>query len=132
MSDQTDPVPTTPDEERVVDDPTTLDPTDEDIRDAAAEAGDLRPIGEELADRDAARQMRSVEPGAEGPPGSGVEGADDALVESTDDAGEIGDASGSESDMAADLQPAAEQGHRPGDEMVADGDDPSEAADLSD
>ena len=32
MSDQTDPVPTTPDEERVVDDPTTLDPTDEEDR----------------------------------------------------------------------------------------------------
>ena len=132
MSDQTDPVPTTPDEERVVDDPTTLDPTAEDIRDAAAEAGDLPLIAEELADRDIAQQMGSVEPGAEGPPGSGIEDADDALVESSDDAGEIGDASGSESDLAADLQPAAEQGHRPGDEMVADGDDPSEAADLSD
>jgi hypothetical protein len=76
--------------------------------------------------------MRSVEPGAEGPPGSGVEGADDALVESTDDAGEIGDASGSGSDLAADLQPAAEQGHRAGDEMVSDGDDPSPVEDLSD
>ena len=68
MSDQTDPVPTTPDEERIVDDPTTLDPTAEDIRDAAAEAGDLPLIAEELADRDIAQQMGSVEPGAEGPP----------------------------------------------------------------
>lgn len=132
MSDQTDPVPTTPDEERIVDDPTTLDPTDEDIRDAAAEAGDLPLIAEELADRDVDRQMRSVEPGAEGPPGSGIEDADDALVESSDDAGQILDASGGASDLAADMEPAAEQGHRAGDEMIADGDDPSEVEDLPD
>lgn len=132
MSDLTDPVPTSPDKERVVDDPTTLDPTDEDILDAAAEAGDLPPIGVELADRDAARQMHSVEPGAEGPPGSGIEDADDALVVSSDDAGEILDASGDTSDLAADLEPAAEQGHRAGDDMVADGDDPPQVKDLSD
>lgn len=131
MSEPTEPTPTTPDEERFIDDPTTLDPTEEDIRDAAEETGDLPPIDEELADRDAARQLRTVEPGAEGPPGSGVEGADDVLVESTDDAGEIRDASGSASDLANDLQPAAEQGHRVGDEMVGHGDDPSEVEDLS-
>lgn len=131
MSDPTEPLPATPDEERFIDDPTVLDPTEEDIRDAAADTGDLPPIGEELADRDAARQLRSVEPGAEGPPGSGVEGADDLLVDPEDDAGEIRDASGSASDLSNDLQAAAEQGHRVGDEMAAQGDDPSQVADLS-
>lgn len=131
MSNPTDPTPATPDEERFIDDPMTLDPTEEDIRDAAADTADLPPIGEELADRDDARQLRSVEPGSEGPPGSGVEGADDVLVDPDDDAGEIADASGSASDMSNDLQAAAEQGHRVGDDMVSQGDDPSQVEDLS-
>lgn len=105
IEDLPEPLPTVPDEERFIEDPATFDPSDEDIRDAAAETGDLPPISDELADCDAARQLRTVEPGAEGPLGSGVEGADDFLVESTDDAGEIRDASGSASDVATICSP---------------------------
>ncbi|SLM88733.1 hypothetical protein [Brevibacterium yomogidense] len=106
------------------DDPTLAEPTPGEIRDAAAEAGETPGIGEELADRDTADGLGVTEPGAEGPEGTGIEGADDALVDLEDDAGPIGDASGSVSDASPDLATAADQGNREGDEMLAEGDDP--------
>lgn len=106
------------------DDPTLAEPTPGEIRDAAAEAGEIPGIGEDLADRDTADGLGDTEPGAEGPEGTGIEGADDVLGDLEDDAGPIGDASGAVSDASADLETAADQGNREGDEMLSEGDDP--------
>lgn len=72
-----------------------------------------------------------TEPGAEGPIGTGVEGADDIL-----EAERQGDDDGIDS---ADLHPrfapdevaAAEQGNRIGDEMASGGGDAAEVAELT-
>ncbi|RBP62815.1 hypothetical protein DFO66_11381 [Brevibacterium sanguinis] len=77
-----------------------------------------------------------VEPGAEGPVGTGVEGADDALLEDTDwDQGdrEMFDDNAPEmpTELSMDETPAAEQGNRVGDEMAAEGLDDAEVAELS-
>lgn len=71
-----------------------------------------------------------IEPGAEGPEGTGIEGADDALI---DDAGwdDEQDAPALDGDLDTDPITAAEQGNRDGDEMVSYGDDDSEVAELS-
>lgn len=71
-----------------------------------------------------------IEPGAEGPEGTGIEGADDALIE---DAGwdDEQDAPALDGDLDTDPIAAAEQGNRDGDEMVSYGDDDSEVAELS-
>lgn len=71
-----------------------------------------------------------VEPGAEGPEGTGTEGADDALVEDTgmeDDA----DAPALSAEFSTDSTAAAELGNRPGDEMVSEDEDNAEVAELS-
>ena len=62
-----------------------------------------------------------IEPGAEGPEGTGIEGADDALV---DEAGweDENEAPGLSDEFNTDQSPAAEQGNRVGDEMVSDDD----------
>ena len=114
----------------VPEDLSSAEPSEEAILAAAAEADEPRGIAEELADRDASQYLSAVEPGAEGPPGTGTEGADDVLVDSTDDAGYIRDASGGGSDYAEDLQSAAEQGNRAGDEMASTNLDDDEVADL--
>ncbi|HLR45018.1 MAG TPA: hypothetical protein VK065_07510 [Brevibacterium sp.] len=127
-----DPTAPTVDEENPadpIDDPTLQEPSEAQIRDTAVD--DLPPVGEELAERDAKRQLGDVEPGADGPVGTGVEGADDVLVDADDDAGRIGDASGSPSGRAEDDAPAADQGNREGDEMVDEGDDASLASDMA-
>lgn len=72
---------------------------------------------------------QDIEPGAEGPVGTGIEGADDALLtddgdDSTEDAADIAD------DFNSDDSTAAEQGNRVGDEMVSEGDDDNEIAEL--
>lgn len=71
-----------------------------------------------------------VEPGAEGPEGTGIEGADDALIE---DVGweDENDAPALDGELDTDPIAAAEQGNRPGDEMVSDDDDSAEVAELS-
>ena len=71
-----------------------------------------------------------IEPGAEGPEGTGIEGADDALI---DDAGwdDEQDAPALDGDLDTDPITAAEQGNRDGDEMGSYGDDDSEGAELS-
>lgn len=76
-----------------------------------------------------------VEPGAEGPAGTGVEGADAAFElerreeetaqDRSDEAPDFPD------ELGEDLTPAAEQGNRDGDEMVAAGQDDAEVAELS-
>ncbi|WP_210604701.1 hypothetical protein [Brevibacterium oceani] len=70
-----------------------------------------------------------VEPGADGPEGTGVEGADDVLV---DDAGweDENEAPDLSDEFNTDQSPAAEQGNRVGDEMVSEGDDDFEVAEL--
>ncbi|MCG7310675.1 hypothetical protein [Brachybacterium sp. ACRRE] len=73
-----------------------------------------------------------VEPGAEGPEGTGVEGADDILEEERDRDAE--DDSFYDSDypsgLGEDDSAAAEQGNRDGDEMVSEGDDAEEVSEL--
>lgn len=71
-----------------------------------------------------------IEPGAEGPVGTGIEGADDALI---DDVGWDDDAEAPGLDGEFDTDPvaAADQGNRAGDEMVSDGDDDFEVAELA-
>jgi hypothetical protein len=70
-----------------------------------------------------------IEPGSEGPEGTGIEGADDALI---NDAGweDENDAPGLDGEFDTDPTSAAEQGNRDGDEMVSDGDDDFEVAEL--
>lgn len=74
----------------------------------------------------------AIDDGAEGPRGTGVEGADDILEEGRDRDAE--DASFDRSDypsaLGEDDSAAAEQGNRDGDEMVSEGDDPEEVAEL--
>ena len=118
------------DEDPILGDPDLDEPTGDELDDpelAAAEAEaeqvDLDSgIDDEPADA-------PIEPGAEGPEGTGVEGADDALV---DDAGweDENEAPGLSDEFNTDQSPAAEQGNRVGDEMVSEGDDDFEVAEL--
>ena len=96
-----------------------------DAAEAEAETDDFDEIEDEDSD-----DKPYVEPGAEGPEGTGVEGADDALIE---DAGwdEEQDAPALDGDLDTDPITAAEQGNRDGDDMVSYGDDDSEVAELS-
>lgn len=72
-------------------------------------------------------------PGAEGPVGTGVEGADDILE--ADRARDAQDASFDAADvpetLSADELTAAEQGNREGDEMVAEGNSAGENIELA-
>ncbi|SDT11520.1 hypothetical protein SAMN04489752_3400 [Brevibacterium siliguriense] len=114
----------------ILGDPELGEPTGDELDDpelAAAEAEaeqvDLdSSIDDEPADA-------PVEPGAEGPEGTGIEGADDALV---DDAGweDENEAPGLSDEFNTDQSPAAEQGNRVGDEMVSDDEDEFEVAEL--
>lgn len=70
-----------------------------------------------------------IAPGAKGPAGTGVEGADDALI---DDAGwDDVPYDEDEIDDTDDVLTAAEQGNRDGDAMAAQGDDSWEISDMS-
>ena len=131
---KTDPMlsdPDVADDAALSEEPTLAEPSPDEIRDAADEAAEPSSIDDELADRDEDRRLKQVEPGAEGPAGTGIEGADDGLGETSDDAGPIHDASGYASDHSADLQSAAEQGNRSGDEMTSADLDDAEATDLA-
>ena len=83
------------------------------LAEAEAEDNDLEP--------DTDSEDLFVDPGADGPEGTGIEGADDALVEDTDQDDEL-DAPDVDGEFDADPVAAAEQGNRPEDEMVTDED----------
>lgn len=85
------------------------------------------PVGPDNPD-----DLDRIEPGAEGPIGQGVEGADTILEEERphdleDGLDRYGDLEGTDN---VDDSTAAEQGNREGDEMVSEGDDPDEVAEL--
>lgn len=114
----------------ILDDPDLDEPTGDELDDpelAAAEAE------AEQVDLDSTIDDEPddipIEPGAEGPEGTGIEGADDALV---DEAGweDENEAPGLSDEFNTDQSPAAEQGNRLGDEMVSDDDDEFEVAEL--
>ena len=118
-------------DEAELDEPTLDEPTADELgavedtaalAEAEAEDNDLEP---EPDDEDP-----FVEPGADGPEGTGIEGADDALIE---DAGweDENDAPDLDGEFDTDPIAAAEQGNRPGDEMVSDDDDGDEVAELA-
>lgn len=118
------------DEDPILDDPDLDEPTGDELDDpelAAAEAE------AEQVDLDSTIDDEPddipIEPGAEGPEGTGIEGADDALV---DEAGweDENEAPGLSDEFNTDQSPAAEQGNRVGDEMVSDDDDEFEVAEL--
>ena len=114
----------------ILDDPDLDEPTGDELDDpelAAAEAE------AEQVDLDSTIDDEPddipIEPGAEGPEGTGIEVADDALV---DEAGweDENEAPGLSDEFNTDQSPAAEQGNRLGDEMVSDDDDEFEVAEL--
>ena len=118
------------DEDPILDEPDLDEPTGDELDDpelAAAEAE------AEQVDLDSTIDDEPddipIEPGAEGPEGTGIEGADDALV---DEAGweDENEAPGLSDEFNTDQSPAAEQGNRVGDEMVSDDDDEFEVAEL--
>ncbi|WP_193071667.1 hypothetical protein [Brevibacterium sp. FME37] len=114
----------------LMDDPTLDEPTADELDDpelnaAEAEADDL----DTDLDADVA-SAAAVEPGAEGPEGIGIEGADDELL----------DAQGLESgngtpdipeEFSTDASPAAEQGNRRSDHMISEYQDDAEVAQLA-
>jgi hypothetical protein len=72
-----------------------------------------------------------IEPGAEAPEGSGIEGADDILEAERESAeGEDSFDVDLTDELGEDDSAAAEQGNRDGDEMVSEGDDPEEVSEL--
>lgn len=113
-------------------DPTLDEPTADELDDPELDAveADAEDLDSDLAADPDAPAGPFVEPGAEGPEGTGIEGADDALIE---DAGwdDENDAPALDGELDTDPTTAAEQGNRPGDEMVSSGDDDSEVAELA-
>jgi hypothetical protein len=77
--------------------------------------------------------LDATAPGAEGPIGTGTEGADDILEtdRSRDAEEESYDEPDYPSDLGEDEQTAAEQGNREGDEMSDDGEGASEIDELA-
>lgn len=114
----------------ILGDPELDEPTGDELDDpelAAAEAeADQVDADSGIEDEPA---EATVEPGAEGPEGTGIEGADDVLLE---DAGweNENEAPDLSDEFNTDQSPAAEQGNRVGDEMVSDDDDDFEVAEL--
>ncbi|WP_209325674.1 hypothetical protein [Brevibacterium renqingii] len=119
------------DEDPILDDPDLDEPTADELDDpelSAAEAeADQVDVDSDIDDDEPIEA--SVEPGADGPGGTGVEGADDELLEGAgrEDENNAPDLS---DEFNTDQSPAAEQGNRDGDEMVSEGDDDSEVAAL--
>lgn len=118
------------DEDPILGDPDLDEPTGDELDDpelAAAEAEAEQVDLDSTIDDEPDDAL--IEPGAEGPEGTGIEGADDALV---DDAGweDENEAPGLSDEFNTDQSPAAEQGNRVGDEMVSDDDDEFEVAEL--
>lgn len=123
------------DEGPILDDPDLDEPTADDLDDPELSAAEAEADQVDIdADIDAdidddGPAEAAVEPGADGPEGTGVEGADDALIEGAgwEDENEAPDLS---DEFNTDQSPAAEQGNRVGDEMVSEGDDDFEVAEL--
>lgn len=114
------------------DDDLTLDePTADELDDPELDAveADAEDLDADLETDPDGQDEPFVEPGADGPEGTGIEGADDTLIE---DAGwdDENDAPGLDGELDTDPTTAAEQGNRPGDEMVSSGDDDAEVAEL--
>ncbi|MGO2038180.1 MAG: hypothetical protein ACTH2U_17025 [Brevibacterium sp.] len=116
-----------------LDDPTLDDPSEAEL-DAVEDTAALAEAEAEDAEDDLDSLDEEadpfVEPGAEGPEGTGIEGADDELIE---EAGwdDENDAPALDGELDTDPVAAAEQGNRPGDEMVSEDDDDAEVAELS-
>ena len=110
----------------LLDDPTLDEPTADELDDpelnaAEAEADDVD------TDLDAGAEPEEgsaslVEPGADGPEGTGIEGADDALLEDSGEGDEL-DAPDISGEFSTDSATAADLGNRPGDEMVTEDED---------
>ncbi|GAB2541617.1 hypothetical protein [Brachybacterium huguangmaarense] len=106
-----------------------LEPQDE--REHAEESSLESAVDDEL-DEDSDLDDDRVEPGADGPVGQGVEGADDILEaereheDPDDDLSALGGFGDVEDEFGEDDSAAAEQGNRDGDEMVSEGDDAGE------
>lgn len=113
-------------------DPTLEEPTADELDDPELNAAEdeADDVEADLGTVPETASAPYVEPGAEGPEGTGTEGADDALVE---DAGreDENDAPDLDGEFDSDPITAAEQGNRPGDEMVSEDDDNAEVAELS-
>lgn len=95
-------------------DPFAEDPTE----DPSAEESSL----ESAIDDDPDAPTLRADPGAAGPQGDGVEGADAAFEDerAQDDRGTVDDVRGSGGNAVPDDASAADQGNREGDEMTAD------------
>lgn len=109
----------------LLDDPTLDEPTADELDDpelnaAETEADDVDTDLDTGVDPDSPAGP-TVEPGAEGPEGTGIEGADDALLDAGSRDDEL-DAPDVSAEFSADSATAADQGNRPGDEMVSDED----------
>ena len=113
-------------------DPTLEEPTADELDDPelSAAENEADDVEADLGTIPETANTPYVEPGAEGPEGTGTEGADDALIE---DAGRDDENDAPDLDGEFDTDPiaAAEQGNRPGDEMVSDDEDSAEVAELS-
>ena len=118
------------DDDPILEDPDLDEPTADELDDPelnAAEAEADQVDADSGIDDEPAEAP--IEPGAEGPEGTGIEGADDVFVEDAgwEDENEAPDIS---DEFNTDQSPAAEQGNRVGDEMVSEGDDDFEVAEL--
>lgn len=96
-------------------DPTAQDPA---AQDPSAEESSLESAIDDDPDAPALR----AEPGAAGPQGDGIEGADTAFENerAQEDRGTVDDVRGSGGSAVPDDASAADQGNREGDEMAAD------------
>lgn len=111
--------------------PGTFDDEPQEGRDPAEESS-LESAVDEGDDLEDGTEDPRQAAGSAGPLGTGVEGADDALEDDRLHDGEDGlDAFGTlEDGQGVDDSPAAEQGNRDGDEMVAEGEDGDEVSQL--
>ncbi|GAA1927812.1 hypothetical protein GCM10009689_03200 [Brevibacterium antiquum] len=117
-----------------MDEPTLEEPTADELDDpelnaAEAEADDVDTELDAGVDPDSAAGP-TIEPGADGPEGTGIEGADNALVEAEGVEDEL-NAPDLPGEFSTDTSPAAEMGNRPGDEMVSEDEDEAEVAELA-
>lgn len=118
--------------EPTVDDPTLDEPTADELDDpelnaAEAEAEDVET---DLESDTGSSSGPPVEPGSEGPEGTGIEGADDELMDAQDM--ESGNAAPDIPDeFSTDSTPAAEQGNRRSDHMISEDQDEAEVAELA-
>ena len=118
-----------PNEDPILDDPELDEPTAAELDDPELNAAEVEAEQVETNIDDDEPGEPDVEPGAHGPEGTGVEGADDVLLEGADQDDENDEPDLSD-EFNTDQSPAAEQGNRVGDEMVSEGDDDFEVSEL--